>query len=831
MPWQGRVPFVTILFTLLLSLTTLYFLFKPVTVEAAGATPGSLEIIGKNGSVTGTCPLRHTEVRGAIDGFLARVTVTQAFENSASQKIEAIYTFPLPDNAAVDDMTLHVGDRTVRGIIQNREQARAVYEHAKQTGHVAALLDQERPNIFTQAVANIMPGEQVSVTISYLQTLEYEDGAYSFVFPMVVGPRYVPGKAIGQQAGGWAQDTDKVPDASKITPHVIPPGTRAGHDISIELAIDAGVPLQQLHSSSHAIDVIRTGGSTATVKLQNLAEIPNKDFILKYDVAGEQISDAVLSQAGSNGKLSSGGYFTLILQPPSRIPESDITPKELVFVLDTSGSMFGFPLEKAKQLISHALDELYAGDTFNIITFSGDTEILFPEPVFPTAENIRKAKALLSSRQGGGGTEMMKAIRAALVPSDSQDHLRVVCFLTDGYVGNDLEIIGEVQKHANARVFAYGIGTAVNRFLIEGMAKAGRGESEIVTLNDKADEAAHRLYKRLRSPLLTDVSIDWQGLPVADVYPQRLPDLFSGKPLVVSGRYTAAARGTVRIRGKRAGEDFVREVPVSLSGNAGGGRTFASFWARRKIDDLMSQDWAGLQNGSMKAPLRKEITQLGIDYRLMTQFTSFVAVEERVVTQNGKPQRVEVPVEMPAGVSYETTFGADKDAWQSSSNGRLMQSAQFSKARSRVSAGFGGGLGSGTGTVSLPSPVAIPLGPPPPLLPAGSMNVDGGAPSVEVKPTGERALLESKLHPTVLQEFDCWKQSGQNCKLVTNDILELQLWLADASDPVIAQLAAVGFVVSLPRSHEKVLVGRLPVAKLADLVKIDAVRFVSPVRR
>jgi Ca-activated chloride channel family protein len=387
-----------------------------------------------------------------------------------------------------------------------------------------------------------------------------------------------------------------------------------------------------------------------------------------------------------------------------------------------------------------------------------------------------------------------------------------------------------VQKHANARVFAYGIGTAVNRFLIEGMAKAGRGESEIVTLNDKADEAAHRLYGRLRSPLLTDVSIDWQGLPVADVYPQRLPDLFSGKPLVVSGRYTAAARGTVRIRGKRAGEDFVREIPVSLSGSADEGRTLASFWARRKIDDLMSQDWAGLQNRNMKASLQKEITQLGIDYRLMTQFTSFVAVEERVVTQNGKPQRVEVPVEMPAGVSYETTFGADKDASQSSSNAGLMQFAQLSKAaKSRVSAGFGGGMGSGTGVVSLPI-VAIPIGPPPPP-PAAPTDVDGGAPSVEVKPTGERALLESKLHPTVLQDFDCWKQSGQNGKLVTDDTLELQLWLADASDPVIAQLTAVGFVLSQPRSHEKVLVGRLPVAKLADLVKINAVRFVSPVRR
>jgi Ca-activated chloride channel family protein len=660
---QLQVPF-----WLVVSVTAVAFvfwiLFSPVQTASAAPeeTSGSLQILGKGGSVTGACPLKRTNVRGAISGFVARVEVTQTFENSATQKIEAIYAFPLPESAAVDDMTIQVGNRTVRGVIKQREEARAIYEQAKQTGHVAALLDQERPNIFTQAVANIMPGEQVTVTISYLQTLEYEDGSYKFVFPTVVGPRYIPGHPTGKQAGAWAPDTNKVPDASKITPQVTLPGTRAGHDISIELAIDAGVPIRQLHSDSHEIDVRRTGASTATVKLKSLTEIPNKDFILKYDVAGEEISDAVLSQAApANGKLGAGGYFTLTLQPPAHIPESDITPKELVFVLDTSGSMMGFPIEKAKELIAHALDELYPGDTFNLITFSGDTRILFPEPVFPTAENIRKAKQLLGEQRGVGGTEMMKAIRASLVPSDSQDHLRIVCFLTDGYVGNDLEIIGEVQKHTNARVFAFGIGNAVNRFLIEGMARAGRGESEIVTTNekDKADVAAHRLYERLRSPLLTDISIDWGGLPVTEVYPQRLPDLYSGKPLFVSGRYSAASNGTIYIHGKRAGEDFVRPIPVSLKGSAGPYRIQSSFWARSKIDDLMSQDWAGLQRGNMKPALQKEITQLGLDYRLMTQFTSFVAFEERVVTKDGQPQRVEVPVEMPEGVSYEGVFGSE----------------------------------------------------------------------------------------------------------------------------------------------------------------------------
>jgi Ca-activated chloride channel family protein len=788
--------------------------------------------------------LRHTEVHGSISAFIARVTVTQTFENSAGEAIEAIYAFPLPENAAVDDMTIQVGHRTVRGVIEKREEAKAIYEQAKQTGHVAALLDQERPNIFTQSVANIMPGEQVVVNISYLQTLPYEDSAYEFAFPMVVGPRYIPGNPTGKQGGGWAPDTNKVPDASTITPPVAKPGTRAGHDISIELAINAGVPLQGLHSSSHEVDVERTGANTATIKLKNQAEIPNRDFILKYNVAGEQITDAVLSQATpASSRLGSGGHFALILQPPDRILESDITPKELVFVLDTSGSMWGFPLEKAKELISHALDELYPGDTFNIITFSGDTHILFPEPVYPTAENIRKAKTLLSTRNGGGGTEMMKAIRASLVPSDSQDHLRVVCFITDGYVGNDLEIIGEVQKHTNARVFSFGIGTAVNRFLIEGMAKAGRGESEIVTLSDKADVAAHRLYERLRSPLLTDVSIDWGTLPVTDVYPKHLPDLFSGKPLVVTGRYSAPVSVTIRIHGKRAGEAFVREIPVTLSATAGKNRILPSFWARQKIDDLMSQDWAGLQNGTVKPAVQREITQLGLDYRLMTKFTSFVAVEERVVTKDGKPQRVEVPVEMPAGVSYGGVFGDENDKRSFAfvaggglskqariANGNTLSSPVALPQRTRSAAvGSGGGIGGGSFGVGAPMP---PPPPPPPASIGMVTDVAAAAPDVKKERlTPERALLESKLSPTMLAIFDCWKKSGASCQHVKGGALEVQLFLTDNSASVIEKLKATGFAIKENRAKQKMVVGILPAGKLEELAKLASVRFMASVRR
>ena len=815
--------------------------FSPEAVAgvAPGESAGSLQIVGKDGAIAGVCPLKHTDVRGAISGFIARITVTQTFENTATQNIEAVYTFPLPEDAAVDDMTMQIGDRTLRGVIKKREEARAIYEKAKATGHAAALLDQERPNIFTQAVANILPGEQVTVTISYLQTLPYENGSYTFVFPMVVGPRYIPGAAIGNQGGGWAPDTDKVPDASKITPPVAPPGTRAGHDVSIELAIDAGVPIQGVKSVLHDVDVMHDSANTAAVKLRNQAEIPNKDFILKYDVAGAKIEDAMLSQAApANLKVGPGGYFTFILQPPARVAPADLTPKELVFVLDTSGSMWGFPLEKAKELVIRALDELYPGDTFNIITFSGDTHILFPEPVYPTAENIRKAKELLSTRNGGGGTEMMKAIRAALDPSDAQDHLRIVCFVTDGYVGNDMEIIGEIQKHPNARVFSFGIGNSVNRFLIEGMAKAGRGDSEIVGLDDKAGAAAHRLYERLRTPLLTDVSIDWNGLPVTDVYPQRLPDLFSGKPLVITGRYTAPASGTIHLRGNQAGEKIDRVISVTLSGEPAKQDILRSFWARRKIDHLMSADWSGLQGGNMKPELQNEITQLGLDYRLMTQFTSFVAVEDRVITKDGKPQRVEVPVEMPDGVSYEKVFGTDeKDALLHAPAAGLTAYKVATPGRTRygkqqgVGYGTGAGMGGGISAGSYSSN-GIPAPPPPPLPSAVRVVQERVEEPVKAdpKPSGDRAALESKLHPELIKAFDCWQKSGDQCKMLQNGRLQVQIFLAGSSADVVAQLKALGFEGTTKNSSAKILVGSLPAEKLPAVVRVMAVQFVSPVK-
>ncbi len=844
-----------------------------VAQSQSSETQGSLQVVDSSGKPKAVCPLKHTDVKAEISGFLSRVVVTQEFENPFKEKIEAVYTFPLPQDAAVDDMTMIVGDRTVRGKILRREEAQAVYEAAKSNGQVAGLLDQERPNIFTQSVANILPGEQVKITISYVETLHYENGSYEFVFPMVVGPRYVPGTPTGAQGNGFSPDTNRVPDASSITPQPAPAGLRAGHDISLEVTLDAGVPIEGLTSKTHPVDVDRPDLHHARVRLRNSSEIPNKDFILRYDVAGAKIEDALLTHRSDRG-----GFFTLILQPPERVTAEDVMPKELVFVLDTSGSMSGIPIEKAKETMKLALDNLYPYDTFNLITFSGDEHILFPAPVPATPENLRKAQKFLESREGGGGTEMMKAIRASMDPSDAQDHVRIVCFMTDGYVGNDMEIISEVQKHKNARVFAFGIGNSVNRFLLDNMAKYGRGEVEYVGLNDDGSAAARRFHERVRNPLLTDISVDWNGLPVADVYPNQIPDLFSAKPVVLTGRFTGSGRGVIRLKGKVSGRDIVREIPVVFPESQAQHEVLATLWARTRVDDLMSQDFNGMQEGNMKPELKETITQLGLEYRLMTQFTSFVAVEEMIVTDGGKPRRIDVPVEVPEGVNREGVFGAERIAQapyspvngQAYGNFALLSSGTAnavtksgsnstkSKARRSTSNGAGIGTGSGSGSGSGTGPgrggnvgggnrsagggaAGSAPSPTPMQSTTNVVTVNSGSAELLMTDTArvlspeqqKEALLQAKLHHSIFAVIERLKNKNakpgaDEAKFIRDGKAEIQIWLTDKSDETLAQLKALGFEVVLDPKTAKLVIGRLSIEKLAALADLKSVRYIAP---
>ena len=826
------------------------YLRADATTETVGPatepeTPGALSVLGKAG-VVGRCPLKHTEVKAAISGFLARVEVTQEFENPYKEKIEAVYTFPLSQNAAVDDMLMKVGKRTIRGQIKTREAARRVYEEARAAGHVASLLEQERPNIFTQSVANIMPGESVTITLRYVEALKYEDGWFNFSFPTVVGPRYIPGaptsaqppatpgtvqpavpQATGKPGGtGWSPDTTQVPDASRITPPVTLPGTRAGHDISIAVEIDAGEPLKKVECTSHEIDT--AAGEKTLVRLRDKAVIPNKDFLLRYTTAGDEVGDAILTHASEVGR-----FVTLILQPPARVKPEQVTPKEMVFVMDTSGSMSGPPIEKCKQTMLHCLANLNDKDTFNVITFSGDTHILFPQPVPATDENRGKATAFLASRAGGGGTEMMKAIKAALDPSDAADHIRIAVFMTDGFVGNDMAILDEVGRHPNARVFSFGVGSAPNRFLLDGMARAGRGTVDYVPLNANGEQAADRFYERLRNPVLTDITVDWGTLPVGEVYPERVPDLFSSQPVVVYARYTGSGRSAVTLRGKVAGKLFERVIPVELPPADADHEVLAPLWARARVDYLMNQDMLGMQNGKPRTDIKDAITELGLKYRLVTQYTSFVAVEEMVVTEGGQPRTIAVPVEMPEGVSYEGVFGVSK--------GGTGQSLRYSAGTALmlgvpVTAGPAGPAGAAGAT----APAAIP---PSPGRGGGYAAAEGYTgynltdrvtaleKDTKLSPEEKRkALLALKLAAELQGLAAKVGPDGSytaGAVVVKDGKIEVAVWLNDDSEASLAKLKELGFTVVLHPGSVKMVIGKAEVKRLEEIALLEVVKKVD----
>lgn len=786
---------------------------------------GELQILGDNGVVTGACPLKHTDVTTDIVGYVGRVTVKQTFHNPLNTKIEAVYVFPLPQDAAVDDMVMLVGDRRIVGQIKERGEAREIYEAAKAAGHVASLLDQERPNIFTQSVANIEPGVQVVIEISYVETLKYADGVFEWVFPMVVGPRYIPGGGSAPAPMTPGSDTPEVPDGSRITPPVTPKGTRAGHDISLTVTIDAGMPIYDLKSELHEVDVAALEGgadSPVRVTLKNQAEIPNRDFILHYQLATDQIGDALLVHEDQRGR-----FFTLILQPPRRVVPSQIVPRELIFVLDTSGSMHGFPIEKAKEVMGRLIDTMQPADTFNVITFAGDTRILWEQPQPATKPNIAAAQQFLAGHRGSGGTEMMKAINAALVKTATREAaqaIRVVCFMTDGYVGNDMAIIDAVKKNAGTtRVFSFGIGNSVNRFLLDGMAQVGRGEVEYVPLNGDAEGAMKRFHERILAPVLTDITVDWGNLPVTEVYPPLVPDLFSVKPIMIHGRLSAPASGTVTVRGNTGAGSYEDEIEVQWPAAAVSHPAIASLWARAKVADLMMQDYAGLQYGHFPEQLKNEMIALGLEYRLMTQFTSFVAVEELTVTVGGEPTKITVPVEMPDGVSYEGVFGE-----QGGPALERMSYAGMGPKRAPRGAPVGGGTALSREELTT---VGIQAGRPSVIADqaaGGDADLGVPLPSPEERARAKLAEPLRDLAAKVVRE-------GKDGNLTVGKVrvleyrVDVMIFLRDVSEQTRAALKTLGFELAEESKSINLLIGTLDVRKLEELATLDVVISVRPV--
>jgi Ca-activated chloride channel homolog len=671
-----------------------------------GSGSGTLVAMLSTGKELGQCPLKHTSVSAKVSGYVSHVTVKQTFHNPFKEKIEAVYTFPLSETGAVDEMIMKVGDRTIHGTIKKREEAKEIYETAKAHGHVASLLDQERPNIFTQSVANIEPGKEVQITIEYVDLLPYEDGKYTFAFPTVVGPRFNPGPAVGKQGTGWSPDTTEVPDASRITPPVTPEGTRAGHDISISVNIDGGVPISNIRSSLHEVAIANKTEKTASVSLVDKNTIPNKDFVLKWDVAGDSLKSGYLTYRDPKSKDSSG-YFSMMLLPPKRVTPETVAPKEMIFLIDCSGSQSGPPLEKAKETLTYIVEHMNPNDSFQIISFNNGNTSLFQKPTQNSEEMRKEAKEFISKLQARGGTWMGPAVEAVFNQPTDKNRLRIVTFMTDGYVGNDQEILGLVKKHRGAsRWFPFGTGNSVNRFLIDGIAREGGGESEFVLLNSPAGEVGKKFYDRISSPVLTDVKVTFAGGDVKEVFPKDVSDVWAQKPLYIKGRYTSTGTTTATLTGFHAGKPYKQTLTMNLPESSATNSGVASIWARAKVDRLMSEDWFGAQAGTPNKEIKDEIVKTALAHHIMTQYTSFVAVEEKTVTKGGKPVLEVVPVEMPDGVSREGVFG---DHGRSMPNKQFMQrtkslgGARFQFQPNQWASRGGGGTGAGYSSAKVPA--------------------------------------------------------------------------------------------------------------------------------
>lgn len=633
-------------------------------------TQGALRIVKEDATVV-ECPLQRTDVQAEIAGFIARVKVTQTFLNPTSDTIEAVYVFPLPHEAAVDDMTMVIAERRIVGVIQRREEARRIYEQALLAGQTAALLEQERPNIFTQSVGNIGPGQEVNIEISYVDVLRYDVGSYEFQFPMVVGPRYNPGAPLAApqpnppelqgQVSPPTPDTTRVPDASRISPPVLKPGVRNGHDITLRVKLDAGVPVQDLAVANHRATIQRDGERRATVALDPADSLPNKDFVLRYDVTGKKPEMAVLAHTGQHSpdaQRLGAGYFLLMIQPQEDERLTKSPPREIVFLVDVSGSMSGEPTAKVIGAMQNMLKLCRPIDTVQVITFASQSFKLFERPVPVTEQNIQRALNFTEGLQGGGGTEMLTGVKLAIDEPLDQERIRIVVMLTDGYIGNEAEIIAHVGKNCGDRIrfWAIGIGSSPNMFLIDGVVKQGGGMGKQLGLQDDSAALTQEIMTRIQRAQLAQIKLDWGPHQVVETFPAKLPELWAGRPVIVYGRYAGGTSGPVTISGNVEGEPVRWPLQVSLPAQEPAHDVLAKVWARQKIESLMQATYYG---GS--PAVEEEVTSLALDYRLMSQYTSFVAVDAKQAAQiqpaARPPRRMLVPVPLPEGTRWEGFFG------------------------------------------------------------------------------------------------------------------------------------------------------------------------------
>jgi Ca-activated chloride channel family protein len=589
---------------------------------------------GSDGEAPTSFPLESTDVDVKVAGVIADVTVRQRYRNAGADPIEAVYVFPASTRAAVHGLQMTVGDRVVKAVVQERGQARQTFEAAKSEGKSASLLEQQRPNVFQMSVANIMPGDRIDVELRYTELLVPEDGVYELVYPTVVGPRYSNRPA---ESAGAADRFVSNPYLRRGQPNPA--------RFSLSAAVEAGLPVQDLGSPSHPVQVAYAGPAQATVKIDPKDPDPaNRDFILRYRLQDAKIQTGLLLDESKDER-----YFVLMVQPPRRVAPAEVPAREYVFILDVSGSMSGFPLDTAKELMQGLLRTLRGQDRFNVLLFSGGSRLLAPASLPATPENVRRAMAVVDGLQGGGGTELLPALdRALALPRG--DLARSIVIVTDGYVDVEAEAFDRIRSQAGeASVYAFGIGSSVNRHLIEGLAHAGSGEPFVVTGPDQAGDAVKRFQRYVASPLLTEVEVDYGGLEAYDVEPATIPILTAERPLVVTGKWRGRAGGQVTVRARHGDQPWTAAVDVP-AGRSPSHPALRYLWARERLRLL--SDLAGPGD-----PNREAIVALGLRYNLLTRHTSFVAVDELVRNPSGRAQRVGQPLPLPQGVS-ELAVGA-----------------------------------------------------------------------------------------------------------------------------------------------------------------------------
>jgi Ca-activated chloride channel family protein len=595
-------------------------------------------------------PLKHTDVSASVIGYIASVDVKQQYQNPFNQKIEAVYVFPLPQNAAVNDFLMTVGSRHIRGIIRERHEAEKIYQEAKSQGYVASLLTQERPNVFTQAIANIEPGKQIDIEIKYFNTLSYTDGAYEFVFPMVVGPRFNPpgfSEGIAPVARGTVGNAGQ-----KTQVPYLAPNERSGHDISLALDIDAGVAIEKIDSRNHKIQTRSLSPTKTRVTLDPADNIPNRDFVLRYQLAANAVKPALLAQ-----RAGAGGYFTLMLFPPKLMNDLPRQSLEFVFTIDVSGSQSGRPLEQEKAATRYALTHMGPDDTFQVIRFGNTSQKLFPAPQPVSAQAVRAALNWVDGFDASEGTMLIDGLHASLLFPHDPSRTRCVAFMTDGFIGNDVEAIAETHRCLGpARIFSFGVGQSTNRYLLDGLARMGRGAVAYLGLNDDPNAVMAQYFERVSHPALTDITIDWGGANVHDIFPQQVPDLYVGRPVILTGRYDGDLPKSVMLRAMLAGREQQIEVPVRQGQADVDAKALPAVWARMKIADLADRS---AYEGGIDLP--SQIRQIAMEYNLLSSYTAFVAVDSMTRTAGDHGVSVGVPVPVPEGVRYETTVSESKE--------------------------------------------------------------------------------------------------------------------------------------------------------------------------